>query len=130
MKNKRTAQLSCAVFLAIGFASSTEASTYNCEFSITCDGQEKCEPLAGSVQLFDRTPGQGRMSTALGNIDMQDVGHEGSKRRTWLIWANAGEYFGLATIYEDGTLAISDHSQQANGSPLFSSSYGTCEEVN
>lgn len=61
---------------------------------------------------------------------MKQLIAEGKTRRDWLINGVLDGYTGLVTVHQDGTLVVSEHSENNDGTPVTSYMHGKCERVN
>ena len=61
-------------------------------------------------------------------IDMEAIIQDESSRRDWLINGTKNGYLGIVTIFENGSFAISEHSQDSDSNPVLSTTFGSCEE--
>ena len=101
---------------------------YDCEFVELCDDRGSCnETLVSNVSIFHRQGLLARMDVDGNIIDMEMFGSQSDKRRDFLINGILDQYLAIVTIYQEGKLSMTEHSQQRDGSPLVSFVHGTCE---
>lgn len=111
--------------------STASAEKFDCTLLQSCTGNHECASTNDKVEIFDRVSGQSRMVLPGGFlVDMEQFVAEGKTRRDWLINGVLNGYAGLVTVYQDGTLIVSEHSENNDGTPATSYMHGKCERVN
>lgn len=63
-------------------------------------------------------------------VDMEEFLQSETKRRDWLINGVVTGYLGIASLYENGSFILSEHSQTSEGEPLSSILVGNCSATN
>ncbi|MEX0318342.1 MAG: hypothetical protein AB3N21_10340 [Ruegeria sp.] len=111
-------------------ANAGNAEKFDCTTSMACTKDEECVILTAKLRIFDRLPGQGRIEARSFLVDLEELTQDQAKRRDWLINGAVTGLTGLVTIYEDGSLIISEHSQASDGAPISTATFGNCEREN